>query len=163
MTAASQKRMLTAANSKLTKTDLPVRSKLFIRPLKHMNSLTKTQEILRKPRAWDTLPLEKRQQIYSLLPPPREGDQPYDPDVNPLDSSLGKDIEEELRRWQSDLKAGKETKKWRDEAMQAGRDRMSGKFDVVMRAERDRRRGEGNVVGNDWAEDVKGEDKHDVK
>ena len=46
-------------------------------------------------------------------------------------------IEEELRRWQEDLKDGREVKKWRDEAMQAGRDRVEGKFDQWKEAERE--------------------------
>ena len=46
-------------------------------------------------------------------------------------------IEEELRRWQEDLKDGREGKKWRDEAMQAGKDRVQGKFDEWKEAERE--------------------------
>ena len=46
-------------------------------------------------------------------------------------------IEEELRRWQEDLKDGREGKKWREEAMQAGRDRVQGKFDEWKEAERE--------------------------
>jgi hypothetical protein len=44
-----------------------------------------------------------------------------------------------LRKWQDDLKDGRESKKWRDEAIQAGRDRASGAFDVVQTEGRDQR------------------------
>lgn len=77
--------------------------------------------------------------------------------MNPLESSLGREIEDELRKWQEDLKAGRESKKWRDEAMQAGRDRRSGKFDDVLRAAREGRSGEGGVGGNDETAHVTGE------
>ncbi|KAM0714081.1 hypothetical protein Q7P37_011045 [Cladosporium fusiforme] len=138
MTVASQKRMLTAPNSKLTKTDII--------------------EVLRKDDAWATLSLEKRQQLYSFLPPPQEGQEPYDPDVNPLESPLGRVLEDELRRWQDDVKAGRESKKWRDEAMKAGRNRMSGKLDQERRSGE---QGKGRDGGNDGAENVKGSNEHD--
>ena len=88
------------------------------------------QQILRKEGAWQTLDLETRQRLYSLLPPSANEEFPHNFDVNPLRSQFGKGIENELRKWQDDLKDGRETKKWRDEAMQAGRDRASGAFDV---------------------------------
>jgi hypothetical protein len=56
---------------------------------------------------------------------------PHDLSVNPLQSRFGKAIENELRKWQDHLKEGRETKKWREEAMLAGRDRTSGNLDVV--------------------------------
>jgi len=95
------------------------------------------QQVLRKDGAWETLDLETRQRLYSLLPPSTNEDFPHDFDVNPLQSQFGKDIENELRKWQDDLKDGRETKKWRDEAIQAGRDRASGAFDVGGRDERE--------------------------
>jgi hypothetical protein len=36
---------------------------------------------------------------------------PHDLSVNPLQSRFGKAIENELRKWQDDLKEGRETKK----------------------------------------------------
>ena len=49
--------------------------------------------------------------------------------MHPLKTQYKTYIEEELRRWQEDLKNGREAKKWREEAMQAGKDRGEGKFD----------------------------------
>lgn len=37
------------------------------------------------------------------------------------------------------MKDGRESKKWRDEAIQAGRDRASGAFDVAQTGGRDER------------------------
>jgi hypothetical protein len=62
------------------------------------------------------------------------GEIPHDPNVNPLQSRFGKAIENELRKWQDDLKEGRETKKWREEAVLAGRDRTSGSLDVAQKA-----------------------------
>jgi hypothetical protein len=62
------------------------------------------------------------------------GDTPHDLGVNPLETRFGKAIENELRKWQDDLKEGRETKKWREEAMLAGRDRTSGSLDVAEKA-----------------------------
>ena len=75
--------------------------------------------------------METRQRLYSLLPPSAD-EMPHNLNVNPLQSQCGKGIEKELRKWQDDLKDGREVKKWRDEAMQAGRDRASGAFDVAL-------------------------------
>ena len=106
------------------------------------------KQILRKEGAWDTLDLETRRRLYSLLPPPNNEDMPHNLNVNPLQSQFGKGIENELRKWQDDLKDGRESKKWRDEAMQAGRDRASGAFNVAQIEGRDEREsGEnGNTV-----------------
>jgi hypothetical protein len=62
------------------------------------------------------LDLETRQRLYSLLPPSTNEEFPHNFDVNPLQSQFGKGIEKELRKWQDDLKDGRDTKKWRDEA-----------------------------------------------
>lgn len=115
--AATQRRQLTAPNSKLTKINLVA--------------------LLRKDEAWILLPAEVRQQLYSLLPLPREGEAPHDPDVHPLNTAYKQHIEKEIRRFKDDLKEGREQKKWRDEAMQAGRDRMEGKFDEWKQLERE--------------------------
>lgn len=45
-------------------------------------------------------------------------------------------LDNALRGWQGDLRAGRETKKWREEAMRAGRDRADGKFDDYMDEQR---------------------------
>ena len=145
MASAAEKRMLTAPNSKLTKVDLAVSVQLRGIP---QNADQTKKQILRKESAWETLDLETRQRLYSLLPPPVNEDMPHNLNVNPLQSQFGKGIENELRKWQDDLKDGRESKKWRDEAMQAGRDRASGAFDVAQTEGRDEReRGEnGNTV-----------------
>ena len=82
--------------------------------------------------------METRQRLYSLLPPSAD-EMPHNLNVNPLQSQCGKGIEKELRKWQDDLKDGREVKKWRDEAMQAGRDRASGVLDVAQIEGRDKR------------------------
>lgn len=79
--------------------------------------------------------METRQRLYSLLPPQPEDQPPHDPDVNPLQTPLGKEIEDGLRRWQDDLREGRESKKWRQEAMQAGRDR--DKYNALLEEQRE--------------------------
>lgn len=97
--AAAQKRLLTAENSRLGKVDIV--------------------SMLRRDDAWIALPRETREHLYTLLPAADESEPPRDPDVNPLHiQRLKKYIEEEARRWQEDLKEGREVKKWRTEAMQ---------------------------------------------
>jgi hypothetical protein len=64
-----------------------------------------------------------------MLPVPQEGEQAYDTTVHPLHTPLKPYIEEALKEWQEDLKEGRETKKWRDQAMQAGASREAGEFD----------------------------------
>lgn len=115
---------------------------------------------MRKDGAWDVLSLEKRQQLYALLPAPQEGDEPYNPDVNPLESILGPEIEDELRKWQDDLRAGRETRKWKDEAIQAANDRMSGKYVELSRPMKERGSGEGRDGKDDGTKNVKGENEH---
>lgn len=92
--------MLTAENSRLGKVpDLVV--------------------MLQNENAWKTIPRETREHLYTQLPPANESESPRDPDVNPLlIERLKPYIEEELRRWQDDLREGRETKKWRAEAAQ---------------------------------------------
>lgn len=135
--ATQQRRLLTAEKSRLGNADLPV----SFPPLPHSLTLTHaanaTQTLLRKPQAWETLPLATRSEIYALLPAPREGEPAHDVEVNPLKSAYRPFIEEGLRRWQADLKDGKETKKWRGEAVQAGRERAEGKFEEAKEGERE--------------------------
>lgn len=92
--------------------------------------------MLSKDDAWSTLPLETRQHLYTLLPEPRPDQPPHDVNVNPMHSWLRPHIDNALRNWQNDLKAGRETKKWREEAMRAGRDRLEGRFDEYHSASR---------------------------
>ena len=94
--------------------------------------------MLKLPGFWDALPLEKRQELYSMLPEPADNAGTHDPDVNPLVTEYRPHIEEALRKWQDDLKDGKEDKKWRREAMQASVDRKEGKFDEYKASERER-------------------------
>lgn len=97
--AAYQKRLLTAENSRLGKVDIIA--------------------LLRRDDAWIQLPQDTREHLYSLLPSPDYQERPRDPDVNPLAiEELRPHIEAELKRWQDDLRAGRETKKWKNEAMQ---------------------------------------------
>jgi hypothetical protein len=64
-----------------------------------------------------------------MLPPPLAGEAAHDIDVHPLKTRYRPFIEEELRRWQDDVRDGKEGKKWREDAMKAGQDRAAGKWD----------------------------------
>lgn len=128
--AAAQKRLLTAENSRLGKVpDLAA--------------------MLQKENAWSTLPRETREHLYTLLPPAVAGEPERDPDVNPLlIARLEPHIKEALLRFQNDLKEGRETRRWRVQAMQvclnilrlvveiayrhllqAGQDHVDGKFD----------------------------------
>ncbi|GIZ46101.1 hypothetical protein CKM354_000924000 [Cercospora kikuchii] len=101
-----QRRWLTQPNSKVGKAaDLPT--------------------VLRKDSAWETLPVETRRELYDLLPP-KSGGEAHDININPLKTDLRSYIEEEIRSYQDDLNDGKETKKWREEAIQAGQERASG-------------------------------------
>lgn len=115
--------------------------------------------------AWELLPLETRQRLYELLPPAPEG-RPHNPDVHPLKSLYQKNIVSEMRAWQEDLKDGKETKKWRDEAMQAGQDRSLGLWDDWKEAHREEtwgpRQNENDETKADEREDSDGEGKKDV-
>ncbi|OQN99587.1 hypothetical protein B0A48_14729 [Cryoendolithus antarcticus] len=119
MTAASEKRLLVAPTSKLT----------------NINSLP---TMLSQPAAWSTLPLSTRQHLYSLLPSPEAGEAPWDPDMHPMDTRLRSHISAELNAWQGDLRDGREVKKWRDEAVGAGRKRVE---------ERREMKGSGKVDG----------------
>jgi hypothetical protein len=81
--------------------------------------------VLRSEAAWDTLPQEKREELYGYLPPVPGG---FNTNVNPLKTALRPLIEEEIRRYQNDLNDGKEVKKWREDAMKAGKERSSGSW-----------------------------------
>ena len=72
-----------------------------------------------------------------MLPAPKDGEPSHDPDVHPLNTRYKQSIKEEIQRYQEDLKAGWETKAWREEAMQAGKDGSDGKFDEWKRAQRE--------------------------
>lgn len=100
--AAAQRRLITAENSRLGKVpDLAA--------------------MLQSENAWSTLPRETREHLYALLPPADDSESERDPDVNPLlIARLKPYITEELTRFKEDLKDGKETKKWRADAMQVG-------------------------------------------
>ena len=96
-----QARLLTAANSRL-------------------GQVPDLAAMLSKENAWIVLPRDVREKIYALLPPPNPefGDALRDPDINPLlIQRLRPYIDDELRRFQEDLREGREVKKWREEAM----------------------------------------------
>ena len=160
--AAQQKRMLTAERGKLSKADLTVSKCDSALATQDLNII---QIILRKEGAWDALPVATRTQLYSLLPEPGVDEEPHDISVNPLKTKFRPFIEEALRTWQDDLKAGKETKKWRERAMQAGSDRADGRFDEYMKAQREEYWGDAATEDEkaessvpDSQEDVNGDD-----
>jgi hypothetical protein len=105
--------------------------------LLRINTLTANQIVLRKEAAWSLLPLETRQRLYELLPTVPEGCPPHDPNVHPLKSLYQERITAEFKWWQDDLKDGKETKRWREEALQAGHDRSLGLWDDWKEAQRE--------------------------
>lgn len=69
---------------------------------------------MQKPAAWSFLTPQARQRLYALLPPPKEGEQPYDIDEHPLECRLREWIEAALLRWQDDLGEGYELKTFRE-------------------------------------------------
>lgn len=77
---------------------------------------------------------ETQQHLYSLLPPARPNTR-HNPHMHPCSTAFWPAIVAEMRAWQDDLKEGRETKKWREDAMKAGKDRVDGKFDVVQKEE----------------------------
>lgn len=131
--STAQKRWLTASTGKLSKVDIGV-GHLHLMLKRIVSNVL--QVVLRKEMAWALLPLETRQRLYELLPPAPEG-RPHNPDVHPLKSLYSKNITGEMRAWQEDLKDGKETKKWRDEALQAGQNRSLGLWDDWKEAHRE--------------------------
>ncbi|WPH03478.1 Hypothetical protein R9X50_00635800 [Acrodontium crateriforme] len=116
-----QKKLLSSANSKLGKADLSA--------------------ILRKEGAWNTLAEHTRREIYMLLPEPRASEPDHNVDVNPLDTRYRPYIEEEARIFLLDLKDGKEGKKWRDNAIEAGAELRAGKFDEWAAMDKDEKWG----------------------
>lgn len=87
------------------------------------------------------MPEETRRAIYTLLPEPRANEPAHNIEVNPLDTSYRPYIEEEARLFQDDLKDGKEAKKWRDDAIEAGAELRAGKFDEWTAMEKDEKWG----------------------
>lgn len=81
-------------------------------------------ELMQQDGAWSDIPLNARQRIYSLLPPPLHGQHDYD--VHPLKTPYKSIIARELRLWQDDLISGFETRKWRTEAVQNSMNRRGG-------------------------------------
>lgn len=115
--------------------------------------------------AWGLLPLATRQRLYELLPSALEG-RPHNPDVHPLKSLYDQNILAEIRAWQTDLKDGKETKKWREEALQAGQDRSLGLWDDWKEAHREEtwgpRQDENEEMKDDAPEIADSEDGNDI-
>ena len=72
-----------------------------------------------------------------MLPQPQEGEPQHDIDVNPMQTMYRPYIEAELRRWQDDLTEGKETKAWREQAIEAGRQREKGVWNEWKEAQRE--------------------------
>ncbi|KXT14419.1 hypothetical protein AC579_8358 [Pseudocercospora musae] len=140
---AQQKRWLTQPNSKLGKVDLST--------------------ILRKEGAWEVLTPETRQDLYAMLPAPREGEPAHDIDVHPLKTRYKQYIEGELRRWQQDLIDGKESKKWREAAMRAGQERAEGKWDVWKEQQRENDWGQRDENGTPKEESVEDDVESDGK
>ncbi|KAF2207002.1 hypothetical protein CERZMDRAFT_102848 [Cercospora zeae-maydis SCOH1-5] len=103
----------------------PPQKRWLTQPNSRVGKAPDLAAVLRKEAAWETLPVEARRELYSLLPS-KPGGGAYDINVHPLTTHLRAYIEEEVRQYQDDLNEGKETKKWREEAIQAGQERASG-------------------------------------
>ena len=88
--------------------------------------------------------METRIDLYAQLPEPKSGEPPHDPEIHPLKTIYKQYIETELRRWQEDLKDGREAPKWRNEALQASQDRLGGKFDEWKEMQREEYWGQTN-------------------
>lgn len=71
-----------------------------------------------------------------MLPPPREDEAPWNVDINPLNTRLGPYLEDEILIYQQDLKDGKETKKWRNDALQATQARRDEGWDEIRKKQR---------------------------
>jgi hypothetical protein len=71
-----------------------------------------------------------------LLPPPSSDEPAHNADVHPLKTSYKRFIEVALRKWQDDVATGRESKKWRDEAIQASHDHSTGKWDDLRSLQR---------------------------
>ncbi|KAK5104862.1 hypothetical protein LTR62_002767 [Meristemomyces frigidus] len=137
----SQQRLLVSEKSKLRNVDLCT--------------------VLRKQDAWDTLPLETRQELYNMLPAPSDDVAAHDVDVNPLKTPLRPYIEAALRQFQEDLGEGKESKKWREAGMRASADRKEGLYEGCKEEERERYRGGKKEV--DEQDEGEEEEERDTK
>lgn len=84
--------------------------------------------------AWETLSAEKRDELYGYLPTVPGA---HNIDAHPMSTALRAHIEEEIRVYQTDLNDGKETKKWREDAIKAGRERSSGAWDTLREQQRE--------------------------
>lgn len=129
----------------------------------HDQPLTPEKDILRKDEAWALLPPEERQKLYDMLPPPREGEPQHDIDVNPMQTMYRPYIEAEVRRWQDDLREGKETKAWRYQAIEAGREREKGVWDEWKEAQRELDWGVQDESGKQNEDEDKDKDGGDVE
>lgn len=156
-TAATQKRWLTASTGKLSKVeDLKVGHDALHALVVRVN-LTSVQRILSNEAAWDLLPQETQQRLYDLLPKVPEG-RTHNSDVHPLKSPYKRHIEREIKWWHDDLKDGKETKAWRDDAMKAGQNRSAGLWDDWKEAHREEtwgpRKDENEVIKEEKLETI---------
>lgn len=89
--------------------------------------LTHQQDVLDNDKAWMALPKPVRQDLYKQLP--TVGPHPHDVEINPLHTALRPYMQDAILSWQEDLREGRESKKWRQEAIDTGKERESGKFD----------------------------------
>ncbi|EME47183.1 hypothetical protein DOTSEDRAFT_124793 [Dothistroma septosporum NZE10] len=114
-------------------------------------------DLLRKNEAWALLPQEDRQKLYNMLPKPQEGEAQHNLGANPMQTMYRPYIEAELRKWQDDLREGKETKAWREQAIEAGKEREKGVWDEWKEAQRQLDWGLQDEHGNEGG-DWKGKD-----
>lgn len=133
MATRNQKKWLTDPKGKLAKADVVVsRTSIF-----HSNNVnTAEKAMLRKDEAWAALSREKREEIYAYFPEPKEDEEPYDVDVNPMHTKLTHILEDNILRFHKDLSDGKETKAWRDNALKASTARREEGWDAMRKKHR---------------------------
>lgn len=133
MATRNQKKWLTDPKGKLAKADLVVSPTSIL----HSNNVnTGEKAMLRKDEAWATLSREKREEIYAYFPEPKEDEEPYDVDVNPMHTKFAPKLEDNILRFQKDLQDGKETKAWRDNALKASKARREEGWDAMRKKHR---------------------------
>lgn len=79
-----------------------------------------------------------------------------------MDTALRIHIEKEVRVYQTDLSDGKETKKWREDAMKAGLERSSGAWDALKEQQRQEEWGERDEASPGKRQTVTGKEAREL-
>ncbi|KAF1353393.1 ASX homology domain-containing protein [Delphinella strobiligena] len=114
-------RLLTQSNSKLAKADII--------------------KVLANEEAWSALSEEQQIKLYDMLPPSNDQATPLDHRIHPFRTEYAPYIKHFLHEWQTDLKDGRNTLKWHNEARQASGERAAGMYDEVLAKDREEKWG----------------------